>query len=104
MSCFVTNLAELLFSCLLTCIFQVRGVINPSGGVAYLQVSLDVGGDLQHVLRPDGLDLLLQEGQGEDGGLRGHRRGSESGCRVCERPGGTRPGGTPPRWEVLPLL
>lgn len=43
----------------------------------YLQVSLNVVGYLQHVLRLHRFDLLPQEGQGEDGRLKRdtHRSG-----------------------------
>lgn len=37
----------------------------------YLQVSLDVEGDLQHVLRLEALHLLPEESQGQDGRLQG---------------------------------
>lgn len=51
---------------------------------AYLQVSLNVTGDLQHVLQLGGLDLVPQERQGQDGRLHGRTEGRRSERRETE--------------------
>lgn len=63
----------------------------------YLQVSLDVEGDLQHVLRLEALHLLPEESQGQDGRLQG-QTGWIRTCAVGPR------GARRDRRLVLPLL